>query len=201
MTTSSLEREPGTGNHDSVPGSDAAAAPAAAITDAELRDVAISIYQQSGRIPRVTDICRAAGGVRKARAVNARQQVAKLAAEQSLRSWVQMSPAFEARVRALLSEFVDAAKSHCREKLDERLAESDETTASAQANAALLADQLHDSIQQQRTADAELSSMKADLAASEAKLARVRRDLRRFRTLALERKATLDALLLPVESG
>ena len=197
MTTFTADREPGTGNPTSVPGSQTGSGP---ITDAELQAVAVELYQRSGQVPRVVDIAQAAGGVRKARAVAARQAVVDLAAKDASIRWIHVSPEFEHTVRALLGEFLCAAHRQCEAQIAERLANSDDATRAAQATATTTAMQLDDALARQQKNDEVLAETKGKLEHAQAALDRARRDARRYRTLATERKAMIDALTTKASS-
>ena len=191
--TSMHDAEPGTRNSASVPGSDLSNE-RPHVSDDDLIQTATRLYREQGRIPRVVDIVQASGGVRRARANAARQQIAKLAASEASQRWVNVSYDFEQTVRTLLGEFTLAARREVEEQLTERLTASDEAVIDARND---LRD-LRQRLKQTETAHQELlktvESKSAEINALKAALDRSKRDARRYRTQAKERQATIALL-------
>lgn len=180
------EREPGTGNQPAVPSSE--------MDDEQIYAIAIRLYRESGRVPRVADIATAAGGVRKSRAVAVRQRVVQFAADDAASRWINVSPEFEQTVRELLGTFLTVARREAAHQMGTHLSDADDRMQDAQNIAARLSsdvDALRADLNATTQRLAELISERDQL---QTKLERARRDANTYRMQAKERKAALDLL-------
>lgn len=178
--------KPGTGNQSRVPGSE--------MSDDQIYAVGIRLYRESGRVPRVADIASAAGGVRKSRAVAARQRVARFAADDAASRWINVSPEFEQTVRELLGTFLTVARQESAHQIGTYLSDADDRLQDAQNIAARLSsdiDALRSDLDAATQRILELSSERDQL---QTRYERARRDAKTYRMQAKERKAALDLL-------
>lgn len=180
------DRELGTGNQPAVPGSQ--------LDDEQIYAIAIRLYRESGRVPRVADVAAAAGGVRKSRAVAARQRLVRFAADEAASRWINVSSEFESTVRELLGGFLTAARNEAVHQIGAHLSDADDRVRDAQSVTALLsaeAEALRAGLDAANQKVTELTNEQDQL---KAKLARARHDANTYRMQAKERKAALDLI-------
>lgn len=164
------------------------------MNDEDLKTLAVSLWRQSGRVPRVNDIIEQAGGAQRSRAVMARRHVVHVAADAKANAWVNVSPAFETTVRELLGQFLTLARDDVFQQIAKQTEACDEQVLDAQAVAA---ETTRRNRALERTVEehvAELEALRSEVRQLTERLARARSDARRYRTQAQERGQALEMI-------
>ena len=166
----------------------------AVLDDAALNQLAVDLWRQSGRVPRINDIIDAAGGAQRARATRARRHAAAMAADAKAREWINVAPAFESTVRALLGQFLELARNEAADRISETLLAADNRIADAQEVAAHATHRIRSLEAKIEELSTELDSSRSALKRSDVGLHRTRSELRRVRAQAKERQRALDII-------
>lgn len=164
------------------------------VTDDELFEIGIRIYQRDGHVPRINDIITAAGGAQRARAVQARRQVADAVASGKAREWINTSPAVDLAVRRVLDEFLRISREQVQDRIAAVMSAADTKVLDAQDTVRSLATRVEELTAERQSLRQKLSEIQEAMSACEASLRRCRQDARRYRVQARERKAALDLI-------
>lgn len=196
MSTSSntSPSEPGIQNRSELAYSSESVGRPPVMDDEDLKALAVTLWRQSGRVPRVNDIIEQAGGAQRSRAVMARRHAVEVASEQKANEWVNVSPAFEATVRGLLGQFLTLARDDVVQQIAQQTEACDQQVLDVQAVAA---EATHRNRQLERSVEehvATLDALRSEVRQLTERLERARSDARRYRTQAQERGQALEMI-------
>lgn len=164
------------------------------MNDEDLKTLAVTLWRQSGRVPRVNDIIEQAGGAQRSRAVMARRHAVQMATDAKANEWVNVSPAFETTVRELLGQFLTLARDDVFQQIAKQTEACDQQVLDAQAVAAEATHRnraLERAVEKQAS---ELEDRRSEVRQLTERLERARSDARRYRTQAQERGQALEMI-------